>query len=65
MAKEVFVEDGEGEEGAEGGGFMNTEGMEEGDILKELHKRCAYLEKLNKVRFDWFHLLCEKVLAVI
>lgn len=35
MAKEVFVEEGE-------------ETRAEGDILKDLHNRCQYLEALNK-----------------
>ena len=47
MAKEVFVEDEDGE-----GGGASMEGMSEGDLLKELHRRCAYLEKINKVR-NW------------
>ena len=40
IAKEVFVEEGEGE--GEGR-------LEEVDVLKELHMRCKYLEDLNKV----------------
>ena len=42
MAKEVFVEDEEADGGEAPGG--------EHDILKQLHKRCQYLEALNKVR---------------
>ena len=42
MAKEVFVEEEEA-------GSSETPGGEH-DILKQLHKRCQYLEAINKVR---------------
>ena len=43
MAKDVFVEDGEQERG--------EARSSEVDILRDLHKRCKYLESLNEVSF--------------
>ena len=53
MAKEVFVEDEDDTEGARGGSsaaaHQSLDGLAEGDLLKELHRRCAFLEQQNKV----------------
>ena len=55
MAKEVFVEDEDDTEGGAMGGsstasaHQSLDGLAEADLLKELHRRCAFLEQQNKV----------------
>ena len=59
MAKEVFVEDEEtdGSKTVENGEQLGVEGhIEEADLLKELHRRCRQLEKLNQVPNLWIDL---------